>query len=628
MAVSSARPQHLVGYAAHLRAAAARVEPVARDARRAALAYLASCPDDDGTLSPTLLADRVTQDLTALAARVAAVADAFTRADSGGSPLVATATDRAVGHQLLAHHAALATGELAQPVTEAAHRGRAAGEAIAAALQRDHVDDAAAVLHGLSEADTRDPVAASALVNELGAHHLTALTEALVRRSVHHRRPSTELRLLARVHHTATHTWEPGATGPFVLSRALVHDMTRTREGRNALRVLAGSTQRVAGTAYLVHLARALLLEGSAADDTGPDRMTGFLTLASEGDGDAALLGAIARSSDASYAVVHGAIPGHLRDHRLAELFEVAHHDAQDELATMIHRTVHHPRLSDPHHELEPTVDPYLHLRHRIHQDTIAAVARDPRAVRQPLAEVLADSVVEDPTYWIGRTTSPRPDQEVIAAFEAVSLHDDALRTVIIALTRRERAAIAEAVQPGAIAPTDLHDLPRLWEHLEVGAERADVTPDRASFAFTALQEVVRVGVAAAPIHPGAKAVAGPALQGAVGKAREASEPPPGDAATTVADTRDRVALRVWLAVAEAPPDGTAPVWDQRTGGITGLDDLRRSASSPDLPGRLQQWEALQDPGLRDVVRAYADRLTPPHGVHPAPAEASPPADP
>lgn len=485
-------------------------------------------------------------------------------------------------------------------------QGRAAGRRLRYLLANDSYREAEALLRELPDASTRDPGFGAALLNELPPRSVIEFYADLTSRSVGGwREPGRGERVLSRLHNAATHTWETPSAGS-TLDRALVEELAGTADGRNTLRGLLVTSELAAGTAYLDHLVVPLLLDHDAAHDGLGAAARSLSGADGRSEGDAAVLAAVGRNPTAAAHLVSVEMGGHPVKGRIARLYSVARHGAQDELAAVLAAAVRHPDLAGGDRDVE---------RHDVIDDVMVEVAADPGAVREPLATWLADTTSDDPDFW---KVTLAPDwsteakrAQATAAFEAMASHDESFSTVIKGLEKRERRSLAGAVKRAVKdEPTDgdLEELSAITsqtDQLMEGAKRADRPADDWAWAFTAADIGLDAAEAAIPANRGAKVIVRPAADAGLSYAHEKTKPRPGNKANLAETQALRRRRNAWVAVAQDPDRAEHLGWDAGDSSIHDLDDLKRVADDTDDRFDLHRWEKDQP----DTYRSLVDNL-------------------
>lgn len=596
MTTSSAHPDRLAAYRVELHAATRRADDVVADATAALHAYRAACPDGTGSPGSAPLLARSTLDMArAHAVAVGQIGEAFAAADRGGLAAgPARIGDLDLSRHVARHSPGLAAGVLLGPLRAQQRRGTAMGTAVTEALGQGDLVSAGRLLLDITDEDAADPTYAAALLNELPAEDLAGLTEGLALVTIEPwLDPAPPLERLGALHQSASVTWEGGWHHGAVLSPVLVSDMLGDVTGRNAVRALTGIPGRQPANAYLAEVVGPLLVDSQAATDGAVTSFGHFLADAPAGP-DVHLLGIVGAEPEVAVHLVSGT------EHPNA--LAVAHArggpEVRDALGEVTAVALEHPDLATPENAFP---------RGRLLLDVIETAAADPRAVRPAMAEVVADSMRTDPTFWTGAADGPT-GESMPGAFEAVARHEEPLMRLLIAIDDHEQTIVGDLVSPDPrFGRSDLIKLDMVQGHLRDGAEAADVPDDDWRWAADAAHWAVDQAEDAAPDqYQVAAAVARPVLQGAIDRAHRASMGDPGTSLDKVTDQQHRRRRNAWIAVAREPALADALVWDVGGSDIASVGDLDRLDGSAESGLALQIWADGQPSEVRNLVESLA----------------------
>lgn len=603
MSTSSARPDHLSTFATSLTTRSNRVDAEV-DAVASSMAHFQeTCPDAAMIDRSDLTASSALEQARALAIAVGQVGEAFAWADRGDASSVATANDLALCDVIATAYPGLSGTGLGAPRRDQLADARERGIAIAQLAEEGRWAEIEELLATVPSAWTEDPAYGAALFNELPPEAVRGLVEGMVGRGLGYRNGvGIGLLTLSRLHNAASQTLDESGPHAPRMDTDLRDQLSTTVVGRNALRALVGTSHLPAGRTYLDSLVAPLLLDHEAETDISLTLTAGYLVgSGTRRDGDVLTIDAINRVPGAASTLIHGEIPGHLVEERMARLYEVAEGEAQDSLATSLDIALHLPDLAGPDHASQ---------RARVMNQVVHEVSKDPGAVREPLATALADTTFDDLGYWGVRTQrGTEVDRaEVTAAMEAIASHERSFVTMTTGLEMHQREYLAGAVEEHPTSdPKDLGNIDSVSDALEDGAERADQPGDPWGLAFVIADVGLNLAQQALPGGRVAKRIVRPAVDYGLDRAHEASIPDPGDREEQVDRQQVRRRANAWAAVAEE--DRLAGRLRPTVGDVTirNADDLRRLATDPDAVTDLANWEA----GQPDDIVALVDQLAP-----------------
>ncbi|CAN5910060.1 hypothetical protein BH23ACT2_BH23ACT2_19580 [soil metagenome] len=605
MVTSSAHPDRLASYRTALEAVARRAEDVVDDTTAALHSYRATCPDGEATPAVALVLARATLDMArAHALAVGQIGTAFAEADHGnlaaavGQP--ARLGDLDLGRYLAQRYPGLVTGVLLEPLRAHEQRGTGTGAAVAEATRRGDIIGAGRLLLDATDPDVADPTYAAALLNELGADELVALTEGLALVTTEGpMAPTPPLERLGELHRAASLTWEGGWSHGTVLSPVLLAQMLTSATGRNAVRALTAIPGQRPGRAHLAEVVGPLLVDSRANTDGATTALSHFLA-AGPVEPDAHLLAIVSDEPDVALHLLAGT--GH--PNALATAHAGAGPEARDALAQVSATALGHPTVSGPANAT---------ARGLVLTDVVETAAADPRAVRPAMAEVVAGSMWSDPTFWTGAADGPT-GASMPGAFEAVARHEEPLMGLLIAVDAHEQAVVSDLVSPDPhFGRSELTKLDFVQGHLRAGAEAADIPDDDWRWAADAAHWSVDTAQKFVPESKQvAAAVARPVLHGAIDQAHRLSMGDPGTSLDKVEDQQHRRRRNAWIAVAGDPAFADALMWDVADSGISSMADLHGLDGSTESGLGLRIWADGQPAEIRELVESFALQAAPP----------------
>jgi hypothetical protein len=617
VSVSSARPGALDAAGAGFQRDGRRLEVLGDAVVTAAGAYARHCTDAPLGLAVPARTTAVVADVAVLADALHRIAAAFRTADTGGTlaplrpvPGLAHVTDRALSHTVTAHHGPLA-GALGGPTRAVAARGRALGRTVAGLVATRGA--AHAVDHLLAHAgahDLTDPLFAAGVVNGIGADRLRSMTDELAQRAVswHHRRGP--LTALSALWNTALRSLELAASAPR-LDTAVLDQLLASAGGRTVLRLLLAASDTSPGAPALRHLRGPLLDRPAALDASVAPAFLLLLGDDRQGSADAGFLHALGREPEVALAWLTAAPGTSALEDRVHALLDADRHQLA---AVSVLTGVLALRQLDPGHRDRTTI-----LR-----ATVAWVhEQGPTAVAEPLAQMLAEAVATDRTFFEGRLAGP--GHELTSTFTAIARFERPWLTALVALQAHEADAVAETLH-GDLASrlTALDRLDRLGRHLAAGAAAADQPVDHTAATFWLVNAGLGQALRAARLHPAAAMVATAVVERGVTAWQDAVVPERGDR-----ELRTRLEMagrerRIWIVIADDAELGPRIDWSvggtgpdrHRTAGsrITGVDDLVALRGTPEDLDELAAWAAHQPDDLRVLVATYLEGVERPTG--------------
>ena len=595
MGTSSARPDHLDAAADGLIRAGSRLLEAVERTERAAIAYQQACPDLP--LQPVSIsrAGSYAADVRSVANTLRLVAEAFRLADARHE--VVHTTDLTVAERLLTDlHGADAA--LTAPARAREARGRFLGRLLGAAVNLDDPELATRFLDRVSASEAADPVLSAALLERLSAPQLVSLVEYLSRTGdpAH---PDAHLRTLAALLASAAQTVDrPGSYAH--LDRRTLDALLVDPAGRSCLRVLLASHRGPQARSFLRLVAPALLLEHSVDDDAVEGPTTAFLTAGGR-DGDEAVLAAVIRTLGAAHDLLTGGPPAEL-DRRTARLVTLVPGGGVA-LPLLLGEVLWPPGTA-------PALTAGARLG--VLRGLVTGIAGlAPTQTSEQLAQVLAEAIATDPTYFLGRADGVGR-AELGRALDAVTRFERPWLTALDGLRVETARRVDESLHaPLDVRATVLADLGVFHDEVEASARRSDLPRDtrRAEFALLATALRTAGGTASARFGPVARLVVTTGIGRAVEAWHQATVPDPGDHGSQTAQDREALRHLIWVAVARDRAMAPRLVWpDARTGlQITGPERLGELTGTTADVDELAAWARRQPADLRALVDTYVD---------------------
>jgi hypothetical protein len=607
---SSARPDALAAAADGLQVTGGALEAAARQAWSLVERYGATCPDAPLDLRTPNRSGNAVADLRVLAFTLRQVAEAFVLADTARPGGLAATTDDRLAEVVLAELPDL-DGALSAPARVRGERGAALAARLARLLDQGRTDELERAVTAIAAGDLRSPSFAAALLNGIGPDRLPLLTEELVRGSGRHH-PNPALTRLGDLFAAATRTRERRPLA-HPLDDQLEDTLLRTPQGRATVRVLLSATAALVSATFLARAAGPLLLHHDAEGDGTSGPLSAFVGDVPGADGDAAVLAHFARDPHLAADLLSPARGS--AEARVTRLLELAHHDAQDELARVIAAALAGPDL-DP-------VRGDGRRRQALLRGLVAGVGerRGGGPIGEPLARVLAGTLVSDPGYFIGR--SDRAGSGELDPFlTAITEYDRSWITGLTGLhAEAERRVRATLLAPAEERQTVLLGLSRLLDRYELAARSTDAARDTnaAGFAVLAQASVLARSAAGSALGPVAGAAAGAVTTAGIEAWHRSTIPEPDDHEGRTRARREAFRRQVWATVAHQPELARQIVWPQPSpryrpvipagDRIRDVDDLLGLRGTVVDGDELAAWEDLQPPALRALVDSYVDGL-------------------
>lgn len=610
MPTSSARPDALHAAADGFHRTGAELEAAAREAWVLVERYATTCPDAPLQLRTPNRSGSVVADLRVVAFTLRQVADAFVLADTARSGGLAATTDDQMAEVVLAGFPDL-DGRLSAPARVRAARGAALGARLRELLEQGRAGELERAVAAIAATDAGSPSFAAALLNALGPDRLPLVTEELIGGSGRHH-PNPAITRFGDLFAAATHTVgrRPGA---HPLDPHLEDTLFRTPQGRATVRALLAATAAVVSTAFLVRAAGPLLLHHDAEFDGASGPLSAFVGDVPGADGDAAVLAHYARDPHLA-AELLVPVRGSGED-RMTRLLELAHHDAQDELARVVAAALASPDLS--------SVEGYGRRRQALLRSLVDGLReRDGGGpIGEPLAQVLAGTLVTDPDYYVARAGGVDTG-ELDPFLRAVTEYDRPWLTGLTGLhAEAERRVHRTLLAPVDERQTVLLDLSKLLDRYELAAHGTDLARDTNAAGFTVLAQssVLARSAAGSAMGPLAGAAAGMATTAGVEAWHRSTIPSPDDHEYRTRARRDAFRRQVWAAVVRHPELGRQVVWPRPSptrpevippgAHIRDVDDLLALSGSVVDGDELAAWEHVQPPALRARVETYVQAL-------------------
>lgn len=604
MNTTSARPDRLHHFASLTPAFADDIRRATASATAAAEAHLAADPTNRRPTAPAN-ASWIAQGIDELAGWVRQVAWAFASADEGSLHTIARTDEATLATELARHDPGAVLGGLRDALTERLELGRLVGETVAATPRSRQAQVLREELDRLSPHERSDPALAAAVLSEFDATALVSLVTSAARRSGRGtgRADTPEMVTLAGLLATASRTWDQ--TSPLALDRGLVEDLLASPAGRDALRdlVMIGAATVGVGRAFLTTVARGALVNHNSDEDERAWLQGGGSRVGRATDGDEQLLAALA-ANPLSLVDLLGTDGRDAEEVGYALTATAQTTEAQAELAAAIRAALALPQMTPKRAST---------ARAGLLAGIAAAAAERPARIGAKLAEVMADSVIEDPAAWRAAAGTPTStaDEATAAddALAAVAAHQEVLARLLTELDVRERMLLGAALRPSGagadLAQIALADHRALVAALERGAAAADVP----SGTWVEVLEVTGlVAVPATKLLPGGALVQGLARPAVEQLQREATEGlPRGSAADDVRARRLASTRNLWLAIAADPDLAPLVNWAVAGSPLRNRSDLAALGGWQLSESTLEAWVAAQPATLR-VLAADLER--------------------
>lgn len=615
MTTSSARPAALDEAAAGITSAVNRLDATARWVSETARAYRLSCPDVPLSLTSSFTVVRTLPHDRALANRLREVAEAFRSADrSTGLALedrtrgLVAVRDLTLSNAIVASHPGLAQ-ELSGPTRALVRRGEALADEMIETMQGRGSAAAIALLDEADDIDLGRPIFAAAVVNRLGADRLRAMAEELAPAAVTWQNRFGPFADLSTLWNTATRTFDlhPRAPG---LDLGLLDRLLSTAGGRNVLRALTGSSDAAPGASYLRRVTDDLLGR-SAVDDASISAVYLLLRGAGrEGHPDAAMIHAWARTPGGAAAYflqghISGEHDGSIAGRTVALL--ALGEGAQPAVALLLGRALADDRFSASTNERDRT--------EVLSAAYSWAVERDGNDVTAAMAQFLADSLVTDMDFYLGRIDTGRRG-DLTKFFKAVTEYERPWMTALVAFQnhgiRQVRATLHGTAEERLTA---LVPITSLEDHFEEAAEATDRPVDHAAGFFALLKVVADTSRQLAKLHPVASIAAAAVIDKGLEEWHSATIPDPDDHEVRTRLAREGLRRRIWAVIASDDVLGAQLDWSvggrtpdrhQVVGSrITSLDALLDLTGTDEDLDELAGWSSHQPEHLRTIVESY-----------------------
>lgn len=611
MTTTSARPDNLDHAARQLVANNNRLADAVRRARSAAAAYAASCSDAPLDIASPGKARAAQARSEALGHDLTRVATGFRLADAAPGGPTATTADLTLSAVLFATFGqGVLDPELTAPTAAQARAGTVAGARMATMMAPDGPDDAARYLAGLTNADLADPTFAAALFNRLGAARLKVLVEYLVGFSPDWRHPAPDIGRVASAWATATHTLDSGRNLSH-LEPALIASLLLSSRGRNVVRGLAGASTVSSGRTYLRRVSGVLLGRHPAPEDALPTASYRFLRgRDADGHSDSPLLAAITRTPGATTDLMANPMLGAEVEERTRTLLDRGP-TAQLEVSRLLRQVLAAP-------EFQPTAKGNDRAREAVLRGTMVwVVEAGPRRVTEPLAQLLADTIVGDPTYYTGRADTLR-DGDLRRFFHAITQYDRPWLITVAGFKAHRLRRVAESLHsPLEQRSVALVDLARLEDEFELAAAETDKPRGQHEVEFAMLKAVAGpvAGMAGSSISPLVGLAAKQAAERGASAWHDADLPEAGNHESRTRLARASARRDIWLAIATDPELNSRVNWSVGGSGpdragtvgsrITDVDHLVGLKRTDHDIDELAGWAEHQPADLRAIVATY-----------------------